>query len=137
MDDAGALARISASPIGHLGTVRPGGAPHIVPVTFALDGSHIVTAIDHKPKSTVRLQRLANIEANPTVTFMVDRYSDDWERLWWVRVDGKAEIRHNGIVFDSAVAALRDKYHQYRGAPLNGPVISITTDRIHYWESTP
>lgn len=137
MDDAGAYARLSASPIGHLVTVRPEGAPHIVPVTFAIVGSRVVTAIDHKPKSTVRLQRLANIETNPSVSFMVDHYSDDWEQLWWVRVDGDAEIMNAGSVFDSAIGALRAKYHQYRQVTLDGPVISITTDRIRYWESTP
>jgi len=73
----------------HLGA---DGRPHVVPVCFALDGDTLYTAVDEKPKSTRRLRRLANIEANPQVELVVDHWDEDWSRLWWVRLAGRAEI---------------------------------------------
>ena len=79
--------------MGHLVTVRPNGRPHVVPVTYALAGNSVVTMIDHKPKTTDRLQRLINIENNPVATLMSDHYSEDWTALWWVREIGRASCR--------------------------------------------
>ncbi len=73
MDRAESLDRLAAARSGHLATVRPDGSPHVVVVTFALIDGFAVTAIDHKPKSTRRLQRIANIEANPVASLLVDR----------------------------------------------------------------
>ena len=78
--------------VARLATVDPGGRPHLVPITFALDGDAIVTAVDHKPKSTTKLRRLENIAANPEVSVLADRYEDDWSRLWWARADGTARV---------------------------------------------
>lgn len=117
--------------------MRPRGRPHLVPITFALVGDDIVTAIDEKPKTTRHLQRLANIEANPEVSFLVDRYSDDWEQLWWVRVDGLASIHADGEIHDDGIAALVDKYSQYRERAPDGPLIAISQDRVASWESKP
>jgi PPOX class probable F420-dependent enzyme len=121
---------------GHLGTVRPDGGPHLVVVTFAVSNGNIVTAIDHKPKRTERLQRLLNIEANPAVTFLVDHYEDDWTRLWWVRVDGTASIHHSGDTWDDAIDALVARYDQYRLQPPEGPVISIRPEQVTSWSSS-
>ena len=65
------------------------GLIDLVPITFAVvDDDSIVTAVDHKPKRTTRLQRLENIRKNPSVTVLVDHYDDDWSTLWWVRARG-------------------------------------------------
>ncbi len=64
--------------------------PHLVPVVFAVDHEVIYTAVDAKPKTTQRLRRLANINANPRVTLLVDHYAEDWTQLWWVDPDGIA-----------------------------------------------
>jgi PPOX class probable F420-dependent enzyme len=122
---------------GHLGTVRPDGRPHVVVVTFAMAAGDIVTAIDHKPKRTERLQRLVNIVAHPSVTFLVDHYEDDWQRLWWVRVDGRASIHRSGETWDEAVEALVAKYEQYRLQPPAGPVIAIRPGKVTSWSGTP
>jgi PPOX class probable F420-dependent enzyme len=136
MDRAEALARLASAPSGHLATIRPDGGPHVVVVTHALADGRVVTAIDHKPKRSQRLQRLANIEANPVVSFLVDRYDDDWGALWWVRVDGVASIHSGGVAWESAVAALTDKYPQYQERPPRGPVIVVTPERVSWWESS-
>lgn len=137
MDRADALARLAGERSGHLGTVRPDGTPHVVVVTFALSNGRIVTAIDHKPKRTDRLQRVINIEANPSVTFLVDHYEDDWDRLWWVRIDGRASISSSGDVRDAAIVSLSAKYEQYRSRPPQGPAIVVEPDRVISWSSTP
>lgn len=137
MDRPEALARLSEARSGHLATVRPDGKPHIVVITFATLDGKIVTAIDHKPKTTNRLQRLVNIESSPRASFLVDHYDEDWSRLWWVRVDGDAEIWERGDLWNAAVASLSAKYPQYREHRPDGPVIAISQDQVNSWESTP
>jgi PPOX class probable F420-dependent enzyme len=136
MDRREALARLAGARVAHLATVRPDGGPHVVPVTIAVVGGNIVTAVDHKPKTTRDLQRLANIEVNRVVSVLADHYSEDWERLWWVRVDGPASIHHKGEVYEGGIQALVEKYPQYSQRAPDGPLIAISQDRIVSWEST-
>lgn len=136
MEPAESLARMSSARSGHLATVRPDGRPHVVVVTFATVQGNIVTAIDHKPKTTQRLQRLVNIESNRLVSFLVDHYDESWDRLWWVRADGSASIHETGEVRDAAVAALAVKYLQYVERPPDGPVIVVSPDEVTSWSST-
>ena len=106
-------------------------------VTFALIDQFAVTAIDHKPKSTRRLQRIVNIEANPVASLLVDHYDDaDWDHLWWVRVDGKAAIYHEGSLRERAIEALAIKYVQYEERPPEGPVIAVALDDVSSWASS-
>lgn len=136
MNDPEALARLGEARSGHLATVRPDGRPHIVVITFAISDERIVTAVDHKPKTTVRLQRLVNVETNPWASFLADSYDEDWSRLWWVRVDGNVVVWEDGEERASALEALAAKYDQYRERPPHGPVIAISQGRVSYWEST-
>jgi len=129
------LARLAPEPSGRLATVRPDGRPHVVVVTFAVDEGDIVTAVDHKPKSTQQLQRLTNIEADPRVSFLVDHYESDWARLWWVRVDGTARVLEpDDTTRERALVMLAEKYTQYRTARPEGAVIAI---EISYWRGWP
>lgn len=130
--------RFAAAGHAYLGTVVPGTGrhrpvPHLVPVTFDLTGDVIVVAVDHKPKRTTRLRRLANIEANPQVTFLVDHYSADWSHLWWVRADARAEVIHDGDRYGEAVARLTARYPQYRHQPPTGAVIVATVTTWRGW----
>lgn len=136
MDPTENLDRLATAAVGHMATVRPDGRPHVVVITFALIDGFVVTAIDHKPKKTHRLQRLVNIAANPTASFLVDHYDHDWSQLWWVRVDGSASTHEEDGRRDQAVDALTAKYTQYRERPPEGPVIAIALDRISQWSST-
>lgn len=136
MNRAEGLDRLARSRSGHLATVRPDGRPHVVVITFALLEQTIVTAIDHKPKMTQRLQRLVNIERTPQASFLADHFEEDWHRLWWVRVDGTGEIHTGGEMRDHAIEALVSKYAQYRETPPEGPVIAISIERVSSWEGT-
>ncbi len=130
------VAAFAGAPVAALATVRPDGAPHVVPVVFAVaDGRDdlVYTAVDAKPKSTQHLRRLTNIEHNPGVSLLVDHYDDDWARLWWVRADGTATIHRSGDEVASGYAQLRAKYPQYERVALNGPVVSIRITRWASW----
>lgn len=137
MERSEALSRLASARSGHLATMRPEGIPHLVVVTFALAGEVVITAIDHKPKTTQSLQRLRNIEANPAVSFLADGYDDDWADLWWVRVDGTASVLLDGSFRDRAIAALATKYAQYRETPPAGPVIAVSTETVTGWAMMP
>ena len=137
MERSEALSRLASARSGHLATTRPEGTPHLVVVTFALVEEVVVTAIDHKPKTTQNLQRLRNIEANPAVSFLADGYDDDWVSLWWVRVDGAASILLDGELRDRGITALATKYPQYHETPPAGPVITVSSQTVTGWAMTP
>ncbi len=128
--------RIAASPVARLATVDAGGRPHLVPITFVLDGGTLYFAVDAKPKRTTDLKRLRNIAANPAVCVLVDHYEDDWTRLWWVRVDGTARVVADGSEADRAVDLLVRRHPQYRRARPAGPVVAISIIRLSGWSPT-
>lgn len=137
MDRTEAERRLERARTGHLATDNRQGIPHVVVVTFATLDGHIVTAIDNKPKTTTRLKRLTNIESNPNASFLVDHYSEDWNKLWWVRVDGSASIHRDGELFDNAITALVFRYPQYQVTPPYGPVIAVKMAKVTGWQSSP
>jgi PPOX class probable F420-dependent enzyme len=76
---------------------------------------------------------LADVEATGCACLLVDEYDEDWSALWWVRVDGAAEVLEPGSTEErQAVVALVGKYPQYAGAAPAGPVIAL---RIRQWRS--
>lgn len=119
-----------------LGTVDELGRPHLVPIVFAYEQGHLYTAVDLKPKSTLRLKRLRNIEGNPNVSVLVDRYDDDWSRLWWVRLDGTARVVRSGAAFRKGLALLTAKYDVYTTQPPPGPVIVVRAGGVRAWSAT-
>jgi len=133
MDATAMRKRIADAMVARLATVGAGGKPHVVPISFAVDGETIYFAVDAKPKRTTDLQRLRNIAANPSVSVLVDHYEDDWTRLWWVRVDGTARVLSGGPDIDRAIDLLVRKYDQYRTARPQGPVTAISIERISGW----
>ena len=136
MTPAEAQARFEEATVARLATVRPDGAPHIVPVTFALEGATIVTAVDGKPKRGTPLRRFENVATNPRVSVLVDSYDSDWARLWWARADGRASIAADGAELERALSALRARYPQYESVALIGPALVITVDRWSGWSAS-
>lgn len=138
MTQANARALFATATVARLATVGSEGHPHLVPITFALLGERtLVTAVDHKPKRTVALRRLANIEQNPWVSVLADHYEDDWEALWWVRADGTARVEGGRTSKSAALReALAERYQQYRERPPLGPFIVVEVQRFSGWRAT-
>jgi PPOX class probable F420-dependent enzyme len=123
--------------VGRLATASAEGEPHVIPVCFVFDGASLYSAIDAKPKRVApsKLRRMQNIRANPRACLLVDRYDEDWARLRYVLVVGRAEILQAGADRERALALLREKYPQYRAMPDfgAGPVIRLTPERVASW----
>src|SRR6266571_7912535 len=133
MDATAMRRRIADAMVARLATVGAGGKPHLVPISFAVDGETIYFAVDAKPKRTTDLERLRNIAANPSVSVLVDHYEDDWKRLWWVRADGAARLIADRARAERALDLLARKYPQYRDDRPPGPVVAITIQRMTGW----
>ena len=141
MADSDAIAQFAAAPSAVLATLGSDGAPHLVPVVFAVllpaapqTPATIYSAVDAKPKSTQRLRRLANIEGDSRVSLLVDHYTDEWAHLWWVRADGLATVHHSGDPMAAGYGLLRAKYPQYERIALNGPVITVEVTHWSSWQ---
>jgi PPOX class probable F420-dependent enzyme len=120
--------------VARLATHNPKGEIDLVPITFALvDDATIVTAVDHKPKRTTKLQRLENIRSDPRVTILVDHYDHDWSRLWWVRVRGEAAVVDQPD--PRLLAPLIEKYEQYQQVAPAGAVIVIAVKDVTTWSA--
>ena len=131
MEPDEARRRFAASPVARMATVRPDGTPHLVPVTFAVDGDTVYTAVDAKPKRSRNLQRLSNLAVHPRCTLLVDHYDTDWSRLWWVRADGDAEVVDDPAAAGAGLRLLTGRYPAYAGSPPAGPMIVV---RIRRWQ---
>ena len=135
-----ARSRLAAARVARLATVDARGAPHMVPITFAVHADRIVTAVDHKPKRTTELARLRNLRAHPRVCVLADHYEERWEALWWVRADGVARILAGGDAEperNAALDVLAEKYPQYRAHRPDGPVIVVSVERWTGWAYAP
>ena len=121
--------------VAHLATADADSVPHVVPVCYAVEAATLYVTIDEKPKRRdVPLKRLRNIMANPAVAVSIDRWDEDWSKLAWVMLRGRAEILADGTEHDRAQALLRERYAQYRTmalAPL--PVIALRIERVTSW----
>jgi PPOX class probable F420-dependent enzyme len=135
MDEALIRQRASSARVAHLATVRADGRPHVVACCFALDGDRAYTAVDDvKPKRTLELRRLDNIRHHSSATLLVDHYDDDWSALWWIRMEGDADIAEPGSpAHDVGVRLLAGKYEPYRDRPPPGTMIVIRIDAWRAW----
>lgn len=120
--------------IARLATIAADGRPHLVPVCYAVAGEAIVIAVDEKPKRSTRLERLRNIERDPRVTLLFDRYADDWTQLAWVRADGVARVVSRGDERPDALRELRARYAQYAAMALEErPLMVMIPEHVRSW----
>ena len=144
------LALLKRSRRGVMATIAPDGRPRLVPIAYAVapwtdaDGRVLLySALDEKPKSVAdprRLARVRDILARPRVSLLVDRWSEDWSRLAWLRVEGEATLVEptpgtaEGGRHADAVRLLRERYPQYAGHRLEErPVLRIVCQRAVSW----
>lgn len=128
-------------PVARLVTLGAGGRPEPVPIVFARWGEALFTPIDGKPKRAGGagvLARERNVRADPRVAVLLDHYDPDWEKLWWLRIEGRAE----GVpaeAWPAAAEALRAKYPQYARVPLfsgEPRLLRISIERISSWRAS-
>lgn len=131
LDEGECRRRLAEARVARLATADAIGQPHLVPITFAVDGDELVFVIDLKPKTTTALKRLRNIEENPAVSVLVDHYDDNWTQLWWVRADGQARIAE---ATTADLDLLSAKYPRYRQAPPPGPAVRIAITKLIGWK---
>jgi PPOX class probable F420-dependent enzyme len=127
---------IRAARLAHLATAGANGEPHVIPICFVFDGKHFYSPIDEKPKRTspAKLKRVTNIQANAQTALVIDRYSENWQRLAYVLIRGTAKILHRGATHAQAVRRLRRKYPQYRQMAIHTrPMIQVTPVRWTLW----
>jgi PPOX class probable F420-dependent enzyme len=121
--------------VAHLATADKRAVPHVVPVCFAIREHTLYITIDEKPKrSRTALRRLRNIAENPAVAVVADHYDEDWTRLGWVMLHGRAEILAEGAEHMNAQAMLRERYPQLRAMQIaDYPVIAVRIERTSSW----
>ena len=122
--------------LGYLATADSRALPHVVPVCFAIPDRTLYITIDEKPKRAAgaALKRVRNIAQNPNVAFVADRYDDDWTRLGWVLLRGRAEILAGGAEHDEAQALLRSRYPQLAAMQIAAlAVIAVRVERVTSW----
>jgi PPOX class probable F420-dependent enzyme len=130
--------RFAAARVARLATAGADGAPHVVPIVFAVARAGgrdlIYSVVDAKPKRTTALRRLANIAENPAVSVLVDHYEEDWTAIWWARADGVARVLGDAGASESAraVALLARRYPQQRAV---GAVLAIEVRRWSGWSA--
>ncbi len=127
--------------VGHLATAGADGAPHVVPVCFAWDDAGVYFVADEKPKRRParELLRLRNLRANPRAALVVDEYDDDWTRLAFLLVRGRARFVDEAAGHAAALALLRARYPQYTAMalddPARHPVVCIAPERVVLWRA--
>lgn len=130
-------AKLETTRVARLSTLDAERRPHAVPICFVYDGSVFYSAIDRKPKQVApsQLARLKNIRETPQVALLVDHYDEDWTRLWYILMRGKAELVSDSTERERAIQLLRAKYSQYSADMLadDAPVLRITPMRITAW----
>jgi PPOX class probable F420-dependent enzyme len=127
---------LEAGRVARLATADARGRPHVVPVCYALIESTVYFTIDEKPKRRpgARLKRLSNLRANPFAALVVDRYDEDWSRLGWVMVQGRADVLEAGLEHDLAQARLRARYPQLATMRIEGlPVVAVRVEHAASW----
>jgi PPOX class probable F420-dependent enzyme len=137
-DDDRAL--LTASRRAVLGTIGPDGRPRLVPVCYVVDPDRpvIYSPLDLKPKRSqdpFALARVRDIEGDPRVTLLADRWDEDWTYLAWLRLEGLAGLFHpNDPGHPGVVAALRARHPQYERQRLEDrPMIKVVVDRVVRW----
>jgi PPOX class probable F420-dependent enzyme len=136
MTDEEAWRHLAESRSAVLATIAGDGSIDLVPIVFHADAPRLYLAVDDvKPKSTLRLGRLANIARDPRVTVLADRYDDDWAELWWVRVKGTATVITATPEADRALDRLAGAYPAYAERRPPGDVVRIDVAEVRGWSA--
>lgn len=132
---------IERARVARLATIDSEFRPHLVPVVFVFNGNHFFIPVDKKRKTAKpeKLKRIRNIQDNPNVTLLIDEYSEDWTKLAFVMIQGKASIatkEEGNIQVRQAYKMLMIKYLQYQKVGLGERCIIITPMKVASWRNS-
>ena len=132
---------IERARVARLATIDSEFKPHLVPVVFVFNGNHFFIPVDEKRKTAKpeKLKRIRNIQYNPNVTLLIDEYSEDWTKLAFVMIQGKASVatkEEGNIQVRQAYKKLMIKYLQYQKVGLGERCIIITPKKVASWRNS-
>jgi PPOX class probable F420-dependent enzyme len=132
---------IERARVARLATIDPEFKPHLVPVVFVFDGNHFFIPLDEKRKvaKPEKLKRIRNIHDNPNVALLIDQYDEDWTKLAFVMIQGKASVaskREGNIQVRRAFNKLIVKYVQYQKIGVGEMCIKITPKKVASWSNS-
>ena len=132
-----ALELLRGERVGHLGLLDDQDRPRVLPVTFALTGNRLYSAVDEKPKRVPgqQLARIRYLRRRTYAALTVDHYDEDWSTLAWVQVLGTVEVLDDPSAQPNALAGLRAKYQPYHDLTPNGPLLQLTPTRALHWRA--
>ena len=127
--------------VARLATIDSEFKPHLVPVVFVFNGNHFFIPVDEKRKTAKpeKLKRIRNIQDNPNVTLLIDEYSENWTKLAFVMIQGKASVATNeegNIQVREAYKKLMTKYLQYQKVSVGEMCIIITPKKVASWSNS-
>ena len=136
---------IDKARVARLATVDTEFKPHLIPVVFVFDNDCYFIPIDEKTKRSrpENLKRVKNIQENPNVALLLDEYNEDWTKLFFIMIQGKAciiggkelEQQNDLLLLEKAQKLLSDKYHQYQKTGIGEYVIMIIPQKVITWKN--
>ena len=130
-----AAALVGEARVARLGLLDDSGAPRVLPVTFAVSGGCVWSAVDDKPKRPGEPARVRWLRERPRAALTVDRYADDWAELAWVQLLGSVSVLEVAAAPSEALAALLARYAPYRERAPRGPLLRLSVERALWWRA--
>jgi PPOX class probable F420-dependent enzyme len=126
---------IVAGRVARLALLDEDDLPRVLPVTYAVWEGAVWSAIDRKPKRVAEPARVRRLRRRPEAALVVDRYDEDWARLAWVEVRGAVAVLATEAA-PGALAALVEKYEQYRRERPPGPLLRLEPGECVSWRAS-
>jgi PPOX class probable F420-dependent enzyme len=135
---------IDKARVARLATVDSECKPHLIPVVFVFDNYSYFIPIDEKTKRSrpEKLKRAKNIQQNSNVTLLIDDYNENWRKLYFIMIQGKASIiggkkleQNELLLLEKAHKLLFDKYLQYQKIGIGEYVIMIIPQKVITWKN--
>jgi len=131
---------IKRAKVARLATVDQKSHPYVVPVVFVFHENSFFIPLDEKVKTvnSRKLKRVKNIEKNPNVTLLIDKYQNDWKKLFFLMIQGKATVidgKKNKLM-DKIHKLLISKYPQYKKIGIGNSCISINPTKVTFWNNS-
>ncbi|HEY7140976.1 MAG TPA: pyridoxamine 5'-phosphate oxidase family protein [Methylomirabilota bacterium] len=117
--------------VAQVATADARGIPHVVPVCLVVEAGRLYFA------SGKTGRKIENLRANPQVAVSADDYSEAWDRLRGVVVQGTARVHARNPTFRRIRRRLYAKYPQYPAQAALGDgdsvVVEVTPRRVYAW----